>query len=303
MNSIEFRKNNFTNDNIDLSYEHDELLSNMSQLDDKDISNNEISFKEFSETSSIIPNYNEEISFEIFKKIFNYRIFQTITENDNELIGENTKESNNNSDSRQKFVTILSRKRGRKSISQNTKIHQSTDYDNTLSKIQCHYLTFIINLSNDILKSLNLPYDFKQIDYNIKKKVNHPFFCKLRDYSIRNILELDISPKFSTYDKDINKKTLDELSKLSDFRLDTFFKMNYLDLFKNYYFKIDNPLSKIPLIGEEIKLSSKTKVFYDLLKKNENSENNLKQVAISAYFDGDFHFGQKMKFTSTKNNN
>ena len=122
MNSIEFRKNNFTNDNIDLSYEHDELLSNMSQLDDKDISNNEISFKEFSETLNIIPNYNEEISFEGFKKIFNYRIFQTITENDNELIGENTKESNNNSDSRQKFVTILSRKRGRKSISHNTKI-------------------------------------------------------------------------------------------------------------------------------------------------------------------------------------
>ena len=168
-----------------------------------------------------------------------------IDEPNEEGIGENTKESNNNSDSRQKFVTILSRKRGRKSISQNTKIHQSTDYDNTLSKIQCHYLTFIINLSNDILKSLNLPYDFKQIDYNIKKKVNHPFFCKLRDYSIRNILELDISPKFSTYDKDINKKTLDELSKLSDLSLDTFFKMNYLDLFKNYYFKIDNPLSKI----------------------------------------------------------
>ena len=65
-------------------------------------------------------------------------------------------------------------KRGRKGSNNNKRIHGASDDDNVMRKIQVHFLSFIINFVNDIIRTFvnkNVPL-FKNFDYKIKKIVN-----------------------------------------------------------------------------------------------------------------------------------
>ena len=73
-----------------------------------------------------------------------------------------------------KFHTKIYKKRGRtKLINSKRKTHSKDDRDNILTKIQNHFLTFLINASNDVIKlcfhAKKNNKRFRQIDYNIKK--------------------------------------------------------------------------------------------------------------------------------------
>ena len=81
---------------------------------------------------------------------------------------------------------LLIKKRGRKrtkSKKPNQRMHSAKDDDNILRKIQVHYLSFITNFTNDILRVFiinnNVPF-FKNIDYKLKKTVKHKYIEELK---------------------------------------------------------------------------------------------------------------------------
>ena len=205
-----------------------------------------------------------------------------------------------------KTSIVLKKKRGRKEGQINTNkqpslkypkkiyiknkkiiIHDKTKQDNLQRKIHSHFLSFLINVSNDAIKSENKIKDqklnFKNIDYKIKQKIDEKNFKKIKSLSLKEILEMNISPKFSTFKNDENKKTVNKICKLSDW-INHFFKRTYLDLLGDY--RSEKKINKIIFKGKEIFFSKKTKSFYDLLNKkgNEYIKEQLKDVLYRVFF-------------------
>ena len=156
-----------------------------------------------------------------------------------------------------KTTTILNNKRGRKegqkylnknsslknkkkiyiNHNKNKIIHDNTKQDNLLRKIHVHFLSFLVNISNDALKTQikDNNYNFKSIEYKKKLKIDEENFKTMKSLSIKDILEMNISPKFSTFDKEENKNTLNKISLPPNSWLNKFFSMTYLDLLEHYY--------------------------------------------------------------------
>ena len=177
-------------------------------------------------------------------------------------------------------------KRG-KQIRNSRKVeHTSHSLDNMLTKIQVHFFSFIIDIANDALftefQEINTN-NFKGLNHKIKSKFNQFLFEKYKKYRIKDILELEISPKFKLSQIDHNKQLLNRVCTLSNW-LDKFFDINYLKLF-NYYYNNKKPLNSIFFEGKEIKLSKKTKSFFYLLEKNKNIKNELIKIAESYYYN------------------
>ena len=201
------------------------------------------------------------------------------------------------------FNIINQRARGRESLKQRKDKHLSSHFDNLQTKIQVHFLTFIINISNDaVLAELgDKNISFKDISYKIKKEVNYQNCTKLKNSTIKDILENDISEKYKQFKRDFNVNTLNKVYNSSDW-LNKFFNMKYLEMFEIYYSK-GKPLKEFIFEGKKITLSKTTKTFYDLLNKKGNVEiqNKLKETARIAYLDGyDFLLGKKNSFKVIK---
>lgn len=176
---------------------------------------------------------------------------------------------------------ILNRrtKRGRKTnLFTKRYSHTALDIDNGISKIQVHFINFIIDLSNDALIcefGKNNMYNFKKPAHYMKKNAKYDYVKYLQSGPIRKVLEMDISPKYLKYDRNYNKRILRDVCDLSEW-LHQFFKINYLEFFKDYYYNSKNPLDKITINGKTIKLSKKTKSFYNLILENKGY---LKEIA------------------------
>ena len=183
-------------------------------------------------------------------------------------------------------------KRGRKRLKMENKkaIHGSKNFDNIQRKIQVHFLSFLINFCNDALKTeyTKFRHSFKQINYKSKITVNFNHTSFLKKSSIKDLLNLEISEKYSTYNKFENKKLLDKIILKSKW-LNDLFEMNYLKLF-DYYYNKEEPLYKIIFENKEILLSSKTKSFYYLLEKNQDLKQEIIDTAKLVYFNGNDGF-------------
>ena len=94
---------------------------------------------------------------------------------------------------RKLFDTSKKKKKGRiPQFSGNKKEHTKHCLDNILTKIQVHFLTFIINLSNDALKAKfgeKTTYNFKHLSHKIKKEINYKAFCFNKNCIIKEILK------------------------------------------------------------------------------------------------------------------
>ena len=67
--------------------------------------------------------------------------------------------------------------------------------------------------------------------------------------------------------------------------MNEFFNMNFLILFKNYYFNKNYRLKQISIKGKIINLSKKTNTFYDLYEKSDDDRKKLLIKFINrAYF-------------------
>lgn len=234
-------------------------------------------------------NYNNYIirgipGIEIFGGIESEDMMEDRADNGNE---ENKKVALFTTRKNRLFKIEKNKKRGRKSRKKK-KFHLKSDFDNVLTKIQIHFLNFLINISNDVLKATltknNL--HFKHINYNFKKKITYEHIKYLKTVPIKVLLEKDISSKYRKYSKDFNSKILQQVIPSSKW-LEEFFNMKYLSLFRIYYNNC-KPLKQINFNGKNINLSLNTKSFFNLLKKNRIKLMRAKIISTAqdAYFDG-----------------
>jgi len=155
-------------------------------------------------------------------------------------------------------------------------------------------------LTNEVLNKENIKEEFIPVDYKIKRNVTHKFFCELKRMSIKNILEMENSPKYRSKSKDFNKKTLNKIYNYSN-RLNDFFNINYLVLFSVYH-NNEKPLTKFIFKGKGIELS-KTKSFYYLLNNKNNKgkkiEKDLSNIAKRFFIDDNSTFN-KILFKANK---
>jgi hypothetical protein len=278
----------------------------------KDInSEKEISF-DLSESKiekNNVPDYesfmerDEDDSFEIFSnnlginsEINSGNRLGSLTENN----GEEEKEESNKKKI-VKFTTtkILTKKRGRIPKPKPKKIvkeHTKDDNDNILKKIRVHFVSFLITLANDAIKATSTGIEYK----NFFRPILHDVKCKIKNYDIlklkyQNIFtDYTISPnkgikkkneKYVSNKEETNKKNYEHICKEFP-SLKNFFEQKMIDIFKNYYCKNKNDINNMfDFEGVKIKLSSKTKTFYDLLEKEENKNSKNKFIKIiNRYF-------------------
>ena len=244
--------------------------------------------------SSILNNYDMQRS-----TMDSTNIINQIVENNNNIdrvcnnifyAPKATIELEENEDKNQnpKCVTLNLKKytkRGRKKEEGKPirKKHSSMDDDNVLTKIQVHFFTYLINITNDIIKSgFGKNGDFQQIKYDDKKNIKLDNIKKLKNSKIKDILQMKISSKCRKYDENYNKnnyiKILEAISNDTSLNWITdFFHMNYLDLFEKYY-NNDNSF-----FGKEINISKETKSFNDLLKKNDDKMKECLNIISKRY--------------------
>ena len=194
--------------------------------------------------------------------------------------------SQNNEEYSQKEINQdeIKKKRGRPRLKKVDKAtHGNKDFDNIQRKIQVHFLSFLINFCNEALRTEygDTLLSFKQINKMSKITINYEHTQSLKNSSIQDILNLEISTKYSTYDKSENKKIL---ATIKAKWLNRLFQMNYLELFKLYY-NDEKPVDKIVYENREIILSPQTKSFYFLLEKNKAIRQNIIDVTKIVYLN------------------
>ena len=193
---------------------------------------------------------------------------------------------------------------GRKKKENGDKIHLNTDLDNLLARIQVHFLSFIINISNDALIAEfgeDTEYKFRNIDYKIKFKISYSSFTKLKTSSIKDVLNLRISPKYKHCDPKVNSQILEKVLKSDSDWLKKFFNMNYLEMFKKYYYQ-EKQITEINYEGNIINFNknNKTQTFYDLLNKYKDLKNDLINTVKSVYLKVE-NKKNKRRFIATRN--
>ena len=251
-------------------------------------------------------NYNNYIirgipGIEIFGGIESEDMMEDRADNGNE---ENKKVALFTTRKNRLFKIEKNKKRGRKSRKKK-KFHLKSDFDNVLTKIQIHFLNFLINVSNDVLKATltknNL--HFKHINYKFKKQITYEHIKYLKTVPIKVLLEKDISSKYRKYSKDFNSKILQQVIPSSKW-LEEFFNMKYLSLFRIYYNNC-KPLKQINFNGKNINLSLNTKSFFNLLKKNRIKLMRAKIISTAqdAYFDGYKNMDAKFHVIKTEETN
>ena len=196
---------------------------------------------------------------------------------------------------------MTTKKRGRKQINNNKKTHTASDDDNIHRKIQVHFISFLTNFINDIirglLKSRKVPL-FKNIDYQLKKTVNQKYFQILKSQKIADILQMRPSPKMKEHDNNVNKLIYDEVCKLCPCMKD-FLQQDFITLFKEYYYN----KSKIFLLNNvEIKLSDRTRNFTDLINKNYAYKEKIKFIPLNCFLEDNKAF-EKLKFKTNYEDN
>ena len=181
------------------------------------------------------------------------------------------------------------------------RIHEAYDYDNILRKIQVHFLTFIISFANDLIEAF-IPnckeLRFKNLSYNIKKTVSHSYVEELKNKTIGDILQFKASSKNRKFSDSINEQIYQKVCYLSPF-LKHFFKISYLELFSEYYFKVNRSFC---IEGININASQKTKFFVDLVQKNIEAADKIRQIAINNFMKSKKEVKQPIFLINKKNN-
>jgi hypothetical protein len=226
----------------------------------------------------------DEMPLDIFNNIFQEKFVSILSSNN----FENDKSFNIIEEKGSIYEkTKEAKRRGRKRRRENRKIHNKYDFDNLLTKIQVHFLKFVINLSNDALKTefnKGTSHNFKQISYKEKRNVNYDYFMLLKKSKIKDILQINISEKYKNFGEDENKKTFNDVNDVNKHQwLNKFFNIDYIKLFSDYYLK---PLKRIDFEGKIINFSEKTKSFNDLLAKNPTIRTQLIDTLNCAYLNG-----------------
>ena len=166
------------------------------------------------------------------------------------------------------------RGRKRKKNKSEGKIHSKFESDNMFLKVNGHYINFITDYVNTILDILDCEDKFLPINYKDKISIDIKYFSELKNSNIGEILKKDISPRYSIQSKDNNKNSFENLINKNSI-INKLLSENYLNLFKNVYYKSERNINLNKYgINMNIKLAkNKVKMFKDLLEKKEIKAN------------------------------
>ena len=185
------------------------------------------------------------------------------------------------------YLNSGNKQRGRKAGSDEKcskkRRHLSTSEDNILSKIQVHFLKFLIYFLNDCIFDYYKKNKicFKKFAHKVISKVSSFYFNKIKNSTIYDILtEAPISKKFKKVKIDFNKKIDEDLNKIDWFN--KIFGLKFIELFYVYYNE-KKQLKKIFLFDREISLANKTKSFYFLLEKYKKEKSSIILITENNY--------------------
>lgn len=171
------------------------------------------------------------------------------------------------------ILVSVNKKRGKEPSKVNKKQeHNAYSFDNIISKIQVHFLSFLISFLNLCISShpINKRIKFLNFEHKIKSKPTKKHIEQVKYLTIKDLLQLwDISIKYTKQSKDTNKRNVQYLSNIPFFA--NLFQMKYLQLFSLYY-NNQQPLKELTLFGKKIKISKKEKSFYELINSEKNKD-------------------------------
>ena len=170
--------------------------------------------------------------------------------------------------------------------------HSKFTSDNLIRKIQVHFMNFILDYANTILKKYGYWKKgdfFVKISYDFKKNINKDNINLLKKSNIEYVLCQNISSKFKTIGNDKNINIFKKVKE--NYIIKYLLSENYLQLFKDVYYKNKRIIKfKIGDYSDIIDLTN-TKMFEDLLKKkinqSEDYREKLKQSVKIYYFKQD----------------
>ncbi len=258
--------------------ENEDIRSQNDNLSDEDLLN-------IFPTNENSPK-NEEEKVDEIKLYFNSKIQKEEKKIDNQKQIESTPKKsifkiNVSSPSLNESTLLTKKRRGRQTSNKNGKAHDKNSTDNLLRKIQVHYMTFIICFINEILNQLNYQQTFLKLDYEYKKNVSKKFSDLLKNKNLSDIICNKISNKYKKEDINKNKIIYEQIK--DDLILKNLFKENYLEFFKNIYYKSVNKINLIKYgLNKEIILpKNKVKMFKDLIEeKTEEDEDYIKNLHL-----------------------
>ena len=134
-------------------------------------------------------------------------------------------------------------------------------------------MNFLISFLNECVFNFSTDKKVKFLNFSHMLKCNSTYrhIQMIKNYTIKKLLEeWEISDKYKNYKKDNNKNILKILVNDNPI-FEKIFQKKYLEFF-SLYFNDEEPLEEIIINGNVIRLSEKTKSFYDLLAKNKNSK-------------------------------
>ena len=230
-----------------------------------------------------------------------------------------TKNNENSNKKHNKFKTKKRKERGRKVNSEKIlgKKHEKDASDNIQTKIQVHFINFLTDIVNDVVKAefdskflsnlmenndnnkkkKSLDDLFRYITYAEKKKISYGYLKDILQKPIKNIITKKVSSKYKNFKDNYNEILYEKLKSGSKRFLD-FVNMKYIDVFINYYCNEEKPLKIINFEGKNINLSKNTKAFEDLLVKNKNLKKQIIDEVKNIYLN---EYNKSKKFITSKN--
>ena len=185
------------------------------------------------------------------------------------------------------MAEFISRKRGRYKLNQpkpqkdGQKFHDKNSPDNILRKVQVHNLNYMIEYANSVLKAFDYEDKFLNIDYSFKNCVSEEFLENLKTSSLSDIICNKISSKYKTKDINTNKIIYEKIKENNV--LKKIFDEGFLVFFE-FYFKSKKRISLKKYGSEkEIFLPEKARTFKDLIEKNSNNEEYIKNINNCIY--------------------
>ena len=169
----------------------------------------------------------------------------------------------------------------------NRKKRRKFEKDLISMKIQCHYMTFMIKLINEILDFLK--YDkrdrFRDIQHSIKKDIKKEHFNQLKGQKLYEVITKKVSVKNrkNNYDEFFNLNLYKKLE--NDELIKNILNENYLNLFRKIYYKSERNLN-LKEYGKDvdISLSEKIEMYRDIKESDEEYINSLDKYVNKMYF-------------------
>jgi len=191
----------------------------------------------------------------------------------------------------------LSGRKRKNQIDNKGKIHNKTQNDNILRKINVHFLNFIIDFINEVLckcnlKTKNINDKFYEINGKYKKIINKTNFNSISNQTISQILTLENNNKY--INKNQNRELFNKIKNNNNEILNKILSKKYIDIFKEVFY-----INKKDIIYEGLELNL-PKTFDDFLLNVKANEDNLYKIRIEQVIKK-YYFQQKFNVKKTKN--